>query len=58
MPELYELIKQIGVCDWRIDSIDPIGRANENVDLLLDDEDFVALFEFITKLKRYNVINV
>lgn len=58
LPELYELIKQIGAHDWRIASIDPIGRANENADLLLDDEDFVTLFEFITKLKRHNVINV
>lgn len=58
LPDLYELIKQIRVCDWRITGMDPIGRANENADLLLDDEDHIKLFEFITKLKGYNVINV
>lgn len=58
LPELYELIKQIGVLDWRIASIDSIGRASENTDLLLDDDDYIELFEFITKLKQHNIINI
>ena len=55
---LYEELKQHGVRDWRIASVDPIGRAKGSNDLLLDETDYDELFSFITSKRKENVINV
>lgn len=49
LPELYRLLCMLGIDSLRISSIDPIGRANDNVSLMLDEKDFVFLFEFIRR---------
>ena len=36
MEELYQVMLGLGLDSWRLASMDPIGRANENNDLLLD----------------------
>jgi len=54
----YEELKQHGVRDWRIASVDPIGRAKGSNDLLLDEMDYDELFSFITNKRRENEINV
>lgn len=47
--ELYQIMKELGVNSWRLASMDPIGRANENSQLLLDGEDLEKLLDFIKK---------
>ena len=50
--ELYELMLTLGLDSWRIASMDPIGRAKENDNLLLDGNDLKKLFDFIKHKKN------
>ena len=47
LPEIRDYLWSIGVRDWRIFGIDPMGRAKQNPELLLTDEQFVRLMQFI-----------
>lgn len=47
LPQLREMLWGMGVRDWRIFGIDPMGRAASNPELLLDDEQFRAMLDFI-----------
>lgn len=49
--ELKELLIDIGVGEWRLFTIFPIGRAKENVDLQLEPSEFKALFDFIKQTR-------
>ena len=44
---LYKQFLDMGVKYWRIIEVDPIGRALENNDMLLDGEGFKRMFRFI-----------
>lgn len=44
---------ELGIDSWRLGTMDPIGRANENKDLLLDGKEIKQLLEFI-KVKNKN----
>ena len=44
---LYERLVSLGVRQWRIFTIIPIGRAKDDPDMHLTNEDFVRLMEFI-----------
>lgn len=48
---LYNLMVDLGIDSWRLVSIDPIGRANENDRLLLDGKEIKQILDFI-KLKK------
>lgn len=50
--ELYEVMLGLGLDSWRLVSMDPIGRANENDDLLLDGKDLKKLLDFIKSKKN------
>jgi radical SAM enzyme (rSAM/lipoprotein system) len=50
--QLKELLIQIGVKEWRIFTIFPIGRATEHKELQLLPEDFKKLFDFIAHTRR------
>lgn len=53
LEEMYELMKEIKVDSWRVVNMDPIGRANDNNDIALDNEDYKYLINFIkTKRKK------
>lgn len=58
LERLYLELKNNGVRDWRIASVDPIGRAETATDLLLDEDDYSKLFSFISELRKKNEINV
>ena len=47
LEELYQLLVELGIQYWRVVNCDPIGRANDNSDILLDMEDYKTLFDFI-----------
>lgn len=49
LEELYKIMLDLGIDSWRLMSMDPIGRANENTDLLLDGKDLKKLLDFIKK---------
>lgn len=51
--ELYNVMIDLGIDSWRLISMDPIGRAKENEELLLDGKEIKKLLDFI-KLKNKN----
>ena len=52
LDDLYELMKEIGIKDWRIIEVDPIGRAKDNDELLLDKEGYRRLYNYIATKKH------
>ena len=44
---LYQLMREIGIKNWRIITVDPIGRAKDNDDLLLTPDQFKKVFHFM-----------
>lgn len=55
---LYQLMKELNVVSWRVINVDPIGRAKENQEILLDKEEYRYLFSFIKEKRAENIINV
>lgn len=51
--ELYKIMLNLGLDSWRLMSMDPIGRANKNDDLLLNGEEIKRILDFI-KSKKHN----
>lgn len=49
LSEIREMLWSLGVRDWRVFGIDPMGRAADNPELLLTDEQFRGLMDFIAK---------
>lgn len=47
LPEVYRLLSMLKIDSLRISGIDPIGRAKDNENLMLDQEDYFFLFDFI-----------
>lgn len=45
--DLYHFLGKINVKLWRVINIEPIGRANDQEELLLDRDDFITLFDFM-----------
>jgi len=45
--DIRDMLWSIGVHDWRVFGIDPMGRAAENPELILTDEQFKQLMDFI-----------
>ncbi len=54
LPEILKLVKEIGVKNWRLIEIDPIGRAKDNDELLLDSKGFTKMFNFLFKTRCEN----
>ena len=47
LPQIREMLWELGVRDWRVFGIDPMGRAADNPELILTDEQFKKLMDFI-----------
>ncbi|MBR4212994.1 MAG: TIGR04133 family radical SAM/SPASM protein [Bacteroidales bacterium] len=52
LPQLYEILSGLGVRQWRLFTIIPIGRAVNEPDMHLSDAEFVRLMEFIAAKRR------
>ena len=52
LPQLKEFLWSIGVRNWRIFGIDPMGRAASQPELLLTDEQFRYLMDFICDCRQ------
>ncbi len=52
LEELYQVMLGLGLDSWRLVSIDPIGRANENDELLLNGEEIKKMLDFIKSKKK------
>lgn len=50
--ELYNVMLNLKLDSWRLVSMDPIGRANINNDLLLDEKEIKKLLDFIKSKKN------
>ena len=53
LDSIYELVLNLSVDSWRIINLEPIGRALQHEDLLLDADDMRNLLEYIRE-KRYS----
>jgi len=52
LEELYKFLVDNGVEYWRVVNCDPIGRAQENDDILLTHEQYKYLFDFIQEKNK------
>lgn len=55
---IYELMKKTGIISWRVLNVDPIGRAKNNSDILLDNDEYKYLYSFIKRKRNENIMNV
>lgn len=54
LDKIAGIVKDLGVPSWRIINIEPIGRALDHQDLLLDCEDILTLFNYIAEKRQNN----
>ena len=52
LPEIHRLLEGLGVAQWRLFTIIPIGRAAGEKEMHLTDAEFVSLMEFIREKRR------
>lgn len=53
---IYQLMQDLDVMSWRVINVDPIGRAKDNSDILLDANDYQYLFNFIKEKREEGLI--
>ena len=58
LKQIKDLLVSKKVKAWRLFTIVPIGRANNNPDLILTDSQFVELMDFIAESRKNKVIDV
>lgn len=52
LPEIHKVLSATGLKQWRLFTIIPIGRAAKDPDMLLSNEEFVQLMEFIREKRE------
>jgi radical SAM enzyme (rSAM/lipoprotein system) len=58
LPQIRDFLIQKKVKAWRLFTIIPIGRAKNNPELFLSDNQFVELMDFISKERKNKTIDV
>lgn len=58
LEELYSIMTSLELDSWRLISMDPIGRANENNDLLLEGTEIKKILDFIKTKNREKKIEL
>ena len=56
LDEMYEVMSGLGLHSWRLTSVDPIGRANQNSHLMLDGNEHRLLLDFIKTKRKTSVL--
>lgn len=54
LDEMYGTFMKTGLKDWRILSVDPIGRTIDNDDIQLEKEDYITILNFIKNKRKEN----
>ena len=52
LPRMYEILSGLGVRQWRLFTITPIGRAADEPEMRLDGEETISLMDFIANIRR------
>jgi radical SAM protein with 4Fe4S-binding SPASM domain len=52
LEEIYKLCRELGVTNWRMFSISPVGRAKENPEMFLSAEEWKYLLDYIAKKRK------
>ncbi len=52
LPDIYEFIRKEHVHEWRLITVFPGGRAKNNEDLLLRDDDYRKLYSFVRDVRK------
>ena len=55
LEEMYRIFEDMDIDSWRVIGIEPMGRALDNPDLLLTDDDQRYLFDFIREKRMENM---
>jgi radical SAM enzyme (rSAM/lipoprotein system) len=58
LPEMYSYLVGKGVKAWRLFTIVPIGRATDNPDLFLTDQQFKELLDFISMSRKQKLMDI
>lgn len=58
LPAIYDSLEEKGVKAWRLFTIVPIGRARNNPDLLLTDDQFKEMLDFIRSKRKVKKMDV
>ena len=56
--DIYKLMIELGVDMWRLVTIEPIGRANESENILLNGEEIKSILDYIIEKKKERKIEV
>ena len=52
LEQMFDMLCGVDIDSWRVINIDPIGRARQHPELLLDAEDYRRMFAFIAEKRR------
>lgn len=58
MGDMYEIVKDSGANSWQVLGVEPLGRANQNSDLVLEPADYPILLDFIREIRKEQKISV
>jgi radical SAM protein with 4Fe4S-binding SPASM domain len=58
LESMYNEFINSGINSWRVTNIDPIGRAEENEELLLNGKELKFLLDFIKKKRNESLIDI
>ena len=58
LEEMYNNMQKLNIDSWRVVNMDPIGRANDNDNLLLDNKDYQYLIKFIAEKRKNSKMDV
>lgn len=58
LPEIKKLLIEIGIKNWRLFTVFPVGRAKENPELSINSKQFKQLFEFIKETRKEGLIDL
>ncbi len=58
LPQIHNMLVNLGVKRWRVSNVFPKGRAKDNPLFMLTNDEFRQTFEFIREAKKQGQINV